>query len=93
MSTFCSCFCRRSDWYKAKIEHMRRHDQACERLDKEIDICKLLQNQRIGLFIAKLILKKHQRALVTSFDKYQLNNLSGEPSKRVNGEQLMSSAI
>lgn len=32
--------------------------------------------QRVGQFIAKLILKKHQRALVTSFKKYQVDDLS-----------------
>ena len=34
--------------------------------------------QRVGQFIAKLVLRKHQRALVTSFKKFQLNNLETE---------------
>ena len=51
----------------AKLE---RHEAASERLANEIDIVKLLYVQRIGQFIAKLILKKHQRALVTNFKKY-----------------------
>ena len=34
--------------------------------------------QRVGQFIAKLVLRKHQRALVTSFKKFQLENLETE---------------
>ena len=41
----------------------------------EIDIVKLVYIQRVGEFIAKLILKKHQRALITSFKKYQIDSL------------------
>ena len=46
----------------------------------EIDIVKLLYLQRVSSFIAKLILKKHQRALVTSFKKYQLESFVANES-------------
>ena len=44
-------------------------------LADEIDIVKFIYVLRIGQFISKMILNKHQRALVTSFQKYQLNDL------------------
>lgn len=44
-------------------------------LADEIDIVKFIYVLRVGQFISKMILKKHQRALVTSFKKYQLNDL------------------
>ena len=50
--------------------------------------------QRIGAFIAKLILRKHQRALVTNFKKYQLESFaepddSGQTSGKVASEKSM----
>ena len=56
-------------------ERLKRHEEASEKLNDEIDIVKLVYVQRIGQFLAKLILKKHQRALVTSFKKYQIDDL------------------
>ena len=58
-----------------RLKKLQRHKAASERLAKEIDICKLLYVQRVAQFIAKLILKKHQRALVSNFKSYQLENL------------------
>ena len=57
------------------MKRLKRHEEASQKLADEIDIVKLLYVQRVGQFIAKLILKKHQRALVTSFRKYQLDDL------------------
>ena len=44
-------------------------------LSEEVDVVSLIQGLRVGQFIAKLILNKHQRALVTSFKKYQIDDL------------------
>ena len=52
--------------------------KAVMRLNDEIDICKYVQTQRASEFIAKLILSKHQRALVQSFRKYQLDDMMAE---------------
>ena len=41
----------------------------------ELDIVKLINVLRIGQFLSKVTLKKHQRALVTISKKYQLSNL------------------
>ena len=54
------------------MQRLKRHEVASEQLNNEIDIVKLLYVQRIGQFIAKLILKKHQRALVTSLRNTKL---------------------
>ena len=49
-----------------------------ERLNEEIDVLKYVSTQRLSNFIAKLILRKHQRALVQSFQKYQLDDMIAE---------------
>ena len=41
----------------------------------EFDIVNLINVLRVGQFLSKLMLKKHQRALVTNFRKYRLSNL------------------
>ena len=45
-------------------------------LEKEFDIVKFIYVVRISQFLSKLVLRKHQRALVTSFKKYQIDDLS-----------------
>ena len=58
------------------MKRLQRHEEASRKLNSEIDIVKLLYVQRVGQFIAKLILRKHQRALVTSFKQYQVDDLA-----------------
>ena len=72
----CCCFCRRSSWFQRRTERLERHEAASEKLADEIDIVNLLHALRLGQFTAKLNLNKHQRALVTSFKKYQIDDLS-----------------
>ena len=68
---FCCCACFHTGaWHKRRVSKLERHEIASERLAHEIDIVKLLYLQRIGSFLAKLMLKKHQRALVTNFKSY-----------------------
>ena len=55
-------------------------------LEDEVDICKFIYILRIGQFLSKLHLKKHQRALITNFKKYQLENLDHQV-KREKDEQ------
>ena len=54
---------------------------------------KLLYVQRIGQFIAKLILKKHQRALVTIFKKYQVDDLGESIETGNDSSQLLAPTI
>ena len=51
-------------------------------LADELDIVKFINVLRIGQFLSKVMLKKHQRALVTNSKKYRLSNLD-ENSKNV----------
>ena len=86
MSRFCCCFFKNKKWYKDRLKRLERHEDASQKLADEIDIVKLLYVQRVGQFIAKLILKKHQRALVTSFRKYQLDDLGQKSSDKTADE-------
>ena len=52
-----------------------------DQLNEEIDILKHLSNQRVSAFIAKLILRKHQRALVHSFRKYMMDDMTRDDEK------------
>ena len=81
----CCCFLRRqSIWWQRKQFKYDRYNRAVERLNEDIDILKHLSNQRVSTFIAKLILRKHQRALVHSFRKHLLadNLLQDEKDKQ-----------
>ena len=86
LNSFCCCFCRWSSCFQRRIKRLERHEAASEKLANEIDIVNFLHAQRIGQFIAKLNLKKHQRALVTSFKKYQIDNLGQSSAANASAE-------
>ena len=86
VSWCCSCF-KKCDCVKRRAKRLKRHERAYEKLTDEIDIVKLLYVQRIGQFIAKLILRKHQRALITSFKNFKIDNLQ-EADAKVAGTAL-----
>ena len=86
LNSFCCCFCRRSSWFQKRIERLERHEAASEKLADEIDIVKLLHTLRVGQFTAKLNLNKHQRALVTSFKKYQIEDLGQSATANTSAE-------
>lgn len=92
---FVCCCCSQGPWLKRRIKKLKRHEAASERLANEIDIVKLLSIQRVGHFMAKLVLKKHQRALVTNFSKYQLDDLCKERERgaKTKSEALLTPAI
>lgn len=86
----CCCFIRKDSlWWRKRDFRYKRYETAVERLNEEIDILKHVQTQRTSEFIAKLILRKHQRALVQSFAKYQLDDMLAEEES----EKLRQSAI
>ena len=74
----CCCVKKNSFWWKKQEFKYQRYEDATERLNKEIDIVKHVSNLRISGFLAKLILRKHQRALVRSFRDYQLDDMLAE---------------
>ena len=71
----CCCCKTEAGRCESRIKRLQRHEQASEKLAEELDVVKFLYVHRIGQFIAKLMLNKHQRALVTSFKKYQIDDL------------------
>ena len=72
----CCCLCRDRESYRRRLLKYERHVDARDKLTDEIDLMKLLYVQRLGEYIAKLVLKKHQRTLAsTSFKKFQIDEL------------------
>ena len=67
---FCSCCCKNLTAYKQRLLKLERHEDAQDRLISEIDIVKIVHALRVAQFISKMILKRHQRALVASFSDY-----------------------
>ena len=63
------------NWYQRRIERLTRHEKAQNRLVQELDLVQVLKIKRISEFISKLFLKRHQRALVSSFRQYQFDQL------------------
>ena len=76
----CCCLVSRKPWFIRRIKREKRHAEARKRLAKEIDIVEMLYSHRISQLLARVVLKKHQRALVSSFMKYQVDDL-GRSSK------------
>ena len=86
LKNFCNCCLKHTACFKHRMQRLERHKKALEMLEDEVDICKFIYILRIGKFLSKLVLKKHQRALVTNFKKYQLKNLDHQV-KREKDEQ------
>ena len=70
LSLFFRCCLKDKAWFKRRTEKVKRHEKASAMLADELDIVKLINVLRIGQFLSKVMLKKHQRALVTNFKKY-----------------------
>ena len=70
----CCCFISkdRRSW-KEREWRYNRYEDALERMNGEIDVLKSVSGQRMTQFLAKILLKKHQRTLVQSFSKYQID--------------------
>ena len=75
LKLLCSCCCKKKDCFKRRMKRLERHENASEKLCKEMDIVNFIYVRRLSQFISKMVLDKHQRALVTSFKKYQLEDL------------------
>ena len=81
LSSWCCCMFKNRKCSKRLIRRLQRHSEAYDKLVEEVDIVKLLYVQRIGQFMAKLLLKKHQRALVTNFSKFKVSQLDKDGNK------------
>ena len=79
LNTCCCCFIKKnSRWWKVRQFKYKRYEDALKRLSEEIDILKHMSNQRVSEFMANVFLQRHQRALVQSFKKYQLDDMIAE---------------
>ena len=68
---YCCCSClRKTKCYRKRVKKLERHEAAMDKLGKEVDIVQMLKVLRISSFLSKTVLKRHQRGLITSFDKY-----------------------
>lgn len=50
----CWCCCLNLKWMERRVKKLERHEAASKKLAKEVDICKLVQNQRMTQFLSKL---------------------------------------
>ena len=77
-SCCCCCFRQDSTAQKRRTFRYERYEEAVDRLASEIDILTHIENQRASRFLQKLSLSKHQRALVSSFQRYRVEELDDE---------------
>ena len=86
LSICCCCFIdKKSLWWRKRKFEYDRYEKAVVMLNKEVDIVKFVETQRLADFMAKLFLKPYQRALVQSFKEYQIDNMPAfeEQAKRI----------
>ena len=90
LSLCCCCmFDRESTWWRKRKFEYDRYEKAVDKLNKQIDIVKFVEKQRLSEFMARLFLKPYQRALVQSFQEYQIDNMPAfeEQAKRIEAAQ------
>ena len=92
LKLLCSCCCVKSDSYQKRVKRLERHEAAQEKLGQEVDLVKLLQVHRMVIFIAQLGFKKHQRALISNFKRYQLEDLDDKKPNK-NGSKVSLNSI
>ena len=52
-----------------------RHKKAMNMFDEEFDIVKIIEVKRLTEFMSSMLLKKHQRTLITNFQKNTISDL------------------
>ena len=60
------------------MKRLERHQKASKLVIRELDVVDLIYVKRLCQFLAKVVLKKHQRALVSSFKRYRIDDLSSQ---------------
>ena len=75
--SFCCCCksSRESTWWRKRKFEYDRYEKAVDKLNQQIDIVKFVESQRLAEFMSRLFLKPYQRALVQSFQEYQIDNM------------------
>ena len=76
-------------WWKNREFRFDRYEKAVKRLNEEIDVLNYVSTQRLTNFLAKLFLRPHQRELVKSFKKYQLDDMIKEEEHEKNRNQVI----
>lgn len=71
----CCSKCKNSRWWKKRNFKYDQYENTLKKLNSEIDILKHVSGQRVSQFLSKIVLKRHQRALVQSFEQYQLDDM------------------
>ena len=76
-----SIYCKRCTRCRGCFEHRIRklelYEAACSRLGKrDLDVLHLLQELQVSRFIARLLLKQHQRELVPLFKSYRMQGMA-----------------
>ena len=88
LSTCCCCmFDRESTWWRKRKFEYDRYEKAVDKLNQQIDIVKFVETQRLSDFMARLFLKPYQRALVQSFQEYQIDNMPAFEEQAMRMEQ------
>ena len=76
LSICCCCkSARESRWLRKRKFEYDRYEKAVDKLNGQIDIVKFVETQRLAEFMSRLFLKPYQRALVQSFQEYQIDNM------------------
>ena len=77
MNIFCCCCksAQESRWWAKRKFRQDRYEKAVKKLNEQIDIVKFVETQRLAEFMSRLFLKPYQRALVQSFQEYQIDNM------------------
>ena len=88
-SVCCCCINKKSKWWRVREFKYNRYQKAVEQLQEEIDIQKHVSTQRLTTFLGKLILRKHQRALIQSFKKYQIDDMIAEDADKKRAESYL----
>ena len=70
-----------------------RHEKAMEMFDEEFDIIKIIQVMRLTEFLSAMLLKKHQRALITNFQKNTVSDLGWNRWFEKNGVKRQMSGL
>ena len=77
--TCCPCFINKDSLTWKRRKHCYdRYENAVERMNKEVDIMRHISNLRVSMFMSKLSLNKHQRALVGNFEQYTIDDMVAE---------------
>mgnify|MGYP001626959927 CR=1 FL=1 len=76
-----SCCCKDKDWYQARIKKLERHEKASDSVTSELDIVKQIDGHRMAKFLAKMSLKSYQRALISAFRRYRIEDFEQSDSK------------